>query len=189
MVSPRTKAEGCDNGIRLVSKTSGSNPLQVRVLYPPLSDGVCGKISEEVSEFMLFFKKEKRQPENLKDVLKRFSDLENSFEKISKELADLKEKNKLNIQKIGIVRFNPFKEVGSDQSFSLALLDANDSGAVITSLYTREENRIYGKPISNGKSEYVLSEEEKEAINKAKNGDQKPKLNSQATGSGDSGAC
>lgn len=113
-----------------------------------------------------FFKKEK--PQNLEDILKSFSDLKNSFNKISKELEDLKEKNQFNIQKVGIIRFNPFKEVGSDQSFSLALLNANDSGAVITSLYTREENRVYGKPIVNGKSEYILSEEEKEAIERAR---------------------
>ncbi|MBI4101360.1 MAG: DUF4446 family protein [Candidatus Nealsonbacteria bacterium] len=138
---------------------------------------------------MGFFKKENKQPENFEEVLKRFLNLENNLAKLSKELEGLKEKNRLNIQKIGIVRFNPFKEVGSDQSFSLALLDANDSGAVITSLYTREENRVYGKPISNGKSEYILSEEEKEAINKAKNGDQKQKLNSEAPGGGDSGTC
>lgn len=115
-----------------------------------------------------FFKKEKGVPQNLEDILKSFSDLKNNFNKISKELEDLKEKNQFNIQKVGIIRFNPFKEVGSDQSFSLALLNANDSGAVITSLYTREENRVYGKPVVNGKSEYILSEEEKEAIERAK---------------------
>lgn len=114
-----------------------------------------------------FFKKEKKEPENFKEILKRFLDLENSFEGISQELEVLKKKNQLNIQKIGIIRFNPFKEVGSDQSFSIALLDASDSGAVITSLYTREENRVYGKPVLNGKSEYILSEEEKEAISRA----------------------
>lgn len=122
---------------------------------------------------MIFFKKEKKQPENFKEVLKRFLDLENNLEKVSQELEDLKKKNQFNIQKAGIIRFNPFKEVGSDQSFSLALLDANDSGVVITSLYTREKNRVYGKPVVGGKSEYILSEEEKKAIEKAKNGDQK----------------
>lgn len=116
----------------------------------------------------IFSKKEKKKPENFEDILKRFSDLE-------KEMEELKKKNRFNIQKIGIIRFNPFKEVGSDQSFSLALLDADDSGAVITSLYTREENRVYGKPIISGKSEYQLSEEENQAIEKAKNGQKNSK--------------
>ncbi|MDO8663862.1 MAG: DUF4446 family protein [Candidatus Wildermuthbacteria bacterium] len=118
-----------------------------------------------------FFKKTKKEPENLKEVLARFSDLEKSFERIQEELKKVKSESKFNIQKVGMVRFNPFKEVGSDQSFSIALLDGNDSGVVVSSLYTREESRIYGKPIKNGQSEYQLSGEEKEAINKAKNGE------------------
>ena len=68
---------------------------------------------------------------------------------------------------MGIVRFNPFSGVGSDQSFSVALLDKNDNGIVITSLYNREGNRVYAKPIKTGVSEYLLSTEEKSAIEKA----------------------
>lgn len=115
------------------------------------------------------FKKAKKQPKNLKEVLSQFSDLQKRFGQIEKELEDLKKQNKLNIQKVGVVRFNPFREGGPDQSFSAAFLDANNSGVVITSLYTREENRVYGKPIKDGVSEYQLSEEEKEAIAKATN--------------------
>jgi hypothetical protein len=111
-----------------------------------------------------FFKKQKKEPESLKEVLAQFKDLKENFERISQELENLKKKGEFSLQKFGMVRFNPFKEVGSDQSFSIAILDANDSGAVITSLYTREENRIYGKPIKAGRSEYSLSEEEKMAI-------------------------
>ncbi len=115
-----------------------------------------------------FFKKEKKEPKNLKEVLDYLKKLEENFEKKSKEIENLKKKGKFSIQKVGIIRFNPFSEVGGDQSFSLALLDANDDGIVITSLYTREGNRVYGKPIQKGASEYSLSAEEKEAINKAK---------------------
>ena len=101
-----------------------------------------------------------------------------NFEKLSEELENLKKESKFSVQKIGIVRFNPFSEVGGDQSFSIALLDGNDNGVVITSLYTREGNRVYGKPIKNGRSEYSLSNEEKEVIEKAKsknNGERKNK--------------
>lgn len=115
-----------------------------------------------------FFRKTKKEPENLKEILPQFQDLKKSFERISQELENLKKENKFNVQKIGIVRFNPFSEVGGDQSFSIALLDGNDDGVVITSLYSREGNRVYGKPIQNGKSQYPLSEEEKQAIEKAK---------------------
>ena len=80
----------------------------------------------------------------------------------------IKKENKFSVQKIGIVRFNPFKEVGSDQSFSIALLNREDTGIIITSLYNREGNRVYGKPVKNGKSSYSLSKEEQTAIEKAK---------------------
>jgi len=133
--------------------------------------------------FNLFGKK-KKEPENLKEILFQFKSLEKKFEKVSEELEKLKKENKFNIQKIGIVRFNPFKEVGGNQSFSIALLDGNDDGITITSLYTREGNRVYGKEIKAGFSEYLLSAEEKEAINKAKYEEKYSKFNNQTTGGG-----
>ncbi len=120
----------------------------------------------------IFFKK-KKEPKNLKEILARFGNLEKNFEELSEELKKLKEDSKFSIQKIGTVRFNPFSEIGGDQSFSIALLDGNNNGSVITSLYSREGNRVYAKPIVNGKSQYFLSKEEKEAIEKAINS--KPK--------------
>jgi len=122
-----------------------------------------------------FFKKKKKEPENLKEVLAQFRDLEKNFEKISEEIENLKEESKFSVQKIGVVRFNPFSEVGGDQSFSIALLDGSNSGVVVTSLYSREGNRVYGKPIKEGSSEYSLSEEEKEAIEKAKGKKNEPR--------------
>jgi hypothetical protein len=115
-----------------------------------------------------FFKKRKKEPKDLKEVLTYLKGLDENFEKLSQEIKNLKKESNFFVQKVGIVRFNPFSEVGSDQSFSIALLDGKDDGVVITSLYTREENRIYGKPIKGGVSEYSLSEEEKEAIEKAR---------------------
>ncbi len=137
-----------------------------------------------------FFKKTKKEPKNFKEILTYLKDLDKSFEKLSQDLENLKKESNFSIQKIGIVRFNPFSEVGGDQSFSLALLDGEDSGVVITSLYIREGNRVYGKPIKAGSSVYSLSKEEKEAIEKAKSikNDQKntKKLNNSATNSGGS---
>jgi hypothetical protein len=65
------------------------------------------------------------------------------------------------------VRFNPFKELGGDHSFSLAILDSHDSGIVITSLHTRDRTRVYMKDIKKGKSESELSAEEKSALTSA----------------------
>ncbi len=103
----------------------------------------------------------------MKEVLGILKKLEGNFEKISQELAALKQKNEKNLQKIGIIRFNPFKEAGGDQSFSIAVLDANNDGFVITSLYGRDANRVYAKPIIKGASSYTLSKEEQEALARA----------------------
>ncbi len=98
----------------------------------------------------------------------QFKGLEKNLEKLSQDLETLKKESQFSVQKMGVVRFNPFSEIGGDQSFSAAFLDGNDNGLVITSLYTREGNRVYGKPIKKGASEHSLSQEEKEAISRAK---------------------
>ena len=73
------------------------------------------------------------------------------------------------IQKIGIVRYNAFKDTGSDLSFALAMLDENNNGVVLNGIYSREMSNIYAKPVQNGISNYTISEEEKMAIEKAVN--------------------
>jgi hypothetical protein len=123
-----------------------------------------------------FFKK-KKELKNLKEILIEFNQLKEEFQKILKEFEELKEREKFNIQKVGVVRFNPFDDVGGNQSFSIALLDGKDDGIVITSLYLKEGNRVFAKPIRGGKSQFNLSKEEIEAINLAKHG------SSKATGS------
>jgi hypothetical protein len=84
---------------------------------------------------------------------------------MKKIFCDYLEKMSLqSIQKVGVIRFNPFKDTGGDQSFSIAFLDAKDTGFVLSSLFTREGNRVYTKPITEGDSKYPLTEEEKEVI-------------------------
>jgi len=74
---------------------------------------------------------------------------------------------RLHVQRTAIVRFNAFPDTGSDLSFAIALLDANNNGVVLSSLYSRSESRIYAKPIQNGKSTYALSDEERDALARA----------------------
>ena len=70
-------------------------------------------------------------------------------------------------QKISLTRFNPFSNVGGDQSFILVLLDNFNSGVIITSLHNRNNTRIYAKQIKNGKGvDATLSTEEKNAVTK-----------------------
>lgn len=116
----------------------------------------------------LFFQNGDKNIEKLLvDQLKESEKQRKEIAKIIKEIAILKNITQKSLQKIGLVRFNPLKNVGGDQSFSIALLDLDNNGFVITSIYSREGNRIYAKPINNGKSEYSLSDEEGEAIQKA----------------------
>lgn len=73
------------------------------------------------------------------------------------------------VQKVGVVRFNAFDDTGSDLSFAISLLDAKNDGVVFSSIYGRNEARCYAKPINNSVSTYMLSDEEKTAIDISKN--------------------
>jgi len=116
---------------------------------------------------IIFSKKDKKEPKNLKEVLAILSKLKESVDNTSKELADFKKESQKSLQKVELIRFNPFREIGGDQSFSLAVLDKDNTGFVITSLYGRESSRVYSKKISQGKPSHPLSKEEQQALNKA----------------------
>lgn len=88
---------------------------------------------------------------------------------LKNRLQEQIDKNVYNIQKIGILRFNPFSDTGGDQSFVLSLLDGTDSGIILTSLHSRGSTRWYGKNVKSGKGvDHDLSEEEKKAIKQAR---------------------
>ncbi len=74
------------------------------------------------------------------------------------------------LQHIGLVRFNPFDDTGSDQSFAIALLDDGRDGIVISSLHGRANTRVFAKPVTDGSSAHNLSEEESQAIRVAVEG-------------------
>jgi len=116
---------------------------------------------------MFNFKAKKNQPISLKDLKEEIKSLREHLEKTMNDLIVLKEAHQKAISKVGMVRFNPFGEIGGDQSFSVALLDSKDSGVVITSHYGKEMQRTYAKLIKEGKSEHSLSLEEEEAIKQA----------------------
>ena len=73
------------------------------------------------------------------------------------------------IRHVGLVRFSPFHDTGGDQSFALALLNGRRDGVVVTGLHSRTDSRLYAKPIENGLSEYALTPEEREAMDRALN--------------------
>jgi len=88
--------------------------------------------------------------------------------KKNKELFTLLQKQaKFHIQKVGLVRYNPFSQTGGNQSFSLALLNGKGEGLVISSFHRREETRVYTKEVTKKTDNKLFSREEKEAIKKA----------------------
>lgn len=90
------------------------------------------------------------------------------FAEVKKRLSFLELDAKKHTQKVSLVRFNPFKELGGDHSFCLAILDGEDTGVLITSLHTRDRTRVYMKDVKNGLSNVELSSEEKKALRNIK---------------------
>ena len=113
-------------------------------------------------------KKAKDLENTIISMQEHISKLENAKEKNETEIKILKEKLKKSIRGLETIRFNPFKDQGSNQSFAIGMLNEEGDGVVLSSLYSRERMSIFAKPIKNHKSEYELTEEERNAIEKAK---------------------
>lgn len=102
--------------------------------------------------------------QQIADIKLLDQEIQELFE-ISNRLRELGLKS---IHKFSVLRFNPFKEVGSNQSFSLALMDGKNNGVVISSLHTREGTRVYAKPITNADADgFPLTDEERHVIQEA----------------------
>jgi len=121
--------------------------------YNKLTKGVSEKSLKAVLEKLL------RESElTVKDI----EYLKNYCGRIEKE-------GLLHIQKVGLIRFNPFKDTGGDQSFVLSLIDGRDTGVIISGLYSRSGTRWYAKKVVEGKGvEHELTEEEKKALKEAR---------------------
>lgn len=107
--------------------------------------------------------------ELLEEIIRTEESNKKSLDQLRSSHDKLEKSTLSHIQKVGLVRFNPFKDTGGDQSFILALVDAQDTGVVISSLHTRTGTRWYAKGIVRGKGvEHELSKEEEKALAGAK---------------------
>lgn len=86
---------------------------------------------------------------------------------VNQRIEVITKKDIRHIQKLGLVRFNPFRDAGGNQSFTLALLNEDNTGIVLTGLHARETTRLYVKDVIRGESRSELSKEEKDAISVA----------------------
>lgn len=94
---------------------------------------------------------------------------ENEVNELKERLEELKTDSLKHVQKVGLIRYNPFADTGGNQSFVLALLDGADNGFVITSLHSREATRVFAKPVVAGKeTDFEFSKEETLAVAEAK---------------------
>lgn len=104
----------------------------------------------------------------LNEYLDEVREIKAKNDGIFEDIEDIKRVLKTGIQKIGIVKYNTFEEIGGELSYAIALLDQNDSGIVLNSLYYRDGCYTYAKQIIAGDCLTPLSEEENEAINAAR---------------------
>jgi hypothetical protein len=86
------------------------------------------------------------------------------MEGLKKLYETVESRSRGSLQHVGIVRFNPFEDTGSDQSFAIALLDDRRDGIVLSSLHGRGQTRVFAKPVEGGESTHQLSGEEAQAI-------------------------
>ena len=97
----------------------------------------------------------------VRDATRRMAELD--------ELARrLERASRGHLQRVGFLRFNPFRDAGGDQSFAVALTDQDGNGVAISSLHSRDVTRVYGKPLTGWTSPYPLTEEEEQAIKKVR---------------------
>src|SRR6185369_5370817 len=87
----------------------------------------------------------------LLEQLHETKELDHEIQELFEISNKLRELGLRSVHKMSVLRFNPFKEVGGNQSFSVALLDGKNSGVIISSLHTREGTRVYAKPVLSGK--------------------------------------
>lgn len=126
--------------------------LQLKKNYLTLTQGVNKKTLDVI----------------LSDLIYGQQNIKEDIAKLVARCDKMEKEEEYHIQKIGLLRFNPFKDTGGDQSFILALVDAHDTGIVITALYSRSGTRWYTKRVSKGKgAEHELSDEEKKALHMA----------------------
>ena len=129
------------------------------------------KVARERKRYDIFMGTSRRPDYNLEMKIDAYFEtakaIEQEYGKLLDMVTDMDAIMSENIQKVGIIRYNPFDEMGGNLCFALALLDAKDNGVVLNSIHSRTGSFTYAKPIEMGVSTYVLSTEELQAIEMA----------------------
>ncbi len=109
---------------------------------------------------------------NLEDIMvnlgKEMVEIKKSQGQIEKHLTTIDTRLNKSIRNVKALRFNPFVDAGSNQSFAISFLNDEGDGVIISSLYARDRMSIFAKPIAEGKSKFELTEEEREVLEQSK---------------------
>ena len=131
------------------------------------------KFSGQKKKYDYFMGANRRPSANLEmkiqDYYETSKRIEEKYSKLLDMVTDMDKTDKTKIQKVGLIRYNPFDEMGGNLCFALALLDGHDNGVVLNGIHSRTGSFTYAKPIEMGVSTYMLSEEEIKAVEMAKN--------------------
>lgn len=112
-----------------------------------------------------------KDTETMEDIIlnffERIESLEQAKERMEQDIENIQKNLKITYQKMGLVKYDAFREMSGALSYSLALLDKDNNGVLISSMYSREGCYTYAKDVVNGKCALNLSEEEEEALKQA----------------------
>ncbi len=134
-----------------------------------ISSARINRINKNTKEFMRKLGDGKDIKEDINKYMERIIDLEAGLSETNTHCNKIENQMKDCVQKVGVVRYNAYKDAGKDLSFAVALLDEKNNGVIFNGIYSREMSNIYAKPIVNGKSKYTLIKEEEQALKKAMN--------------------
>jgi len=106
--------------------------------------------------------------EVLEDHVRQVREATGRIQELDMVVMRVERSSRSHLQRVGFLRFNPFRDTGGDQSFALALTDEGGNGVVISSLHSREVTRVYAKPLAAWETSYQLTEEEQQVILRAR---------------------
>ncbi len=142
--------------------------LNVILLISSIFNIICySKLNKRYKNFMKKIGDGKDIEEDLENYMYKVGKVEEKNAELANDINGIKTDLTTCIKKVGVVRYSAYENIGSDLSFTLALLDEQNNGTVLNGIYSREMSNIYAKPVEKGKSSYTLSKEEEMAIQKA----------------------
>jgi hypothetical protein len=124
-------------------------------------------VLEKRLKYFFLGTKAKNLEESIEEISKQIKEVKNTQIEINKHLKIVDQRLSKTIREVKVIRFNPFEDAGSNQSFAISLMNDKKDGVIISSLYARDRMSIFAKPINNGESEFELSKEEKEVLDQS----------------------